>query len=375
MTKIALLGMFILTSLAILFVGIFIIGNQQRLFSKTYRLQTEFSTVSGLTSGAEVRIGGVRKGIVDEIRLPSQPGGKVVVSVSIDNSTSSLIKKDSIAAIETEGLLGNKFLAISFGSPAAPGVKDWDTIGSAPPLDVSDMLKKSNEILETTHSAIKHFDTTAEHVGVMTARINRGDGTIGALLNDRKLYNEFSAISGETHATLVQAKVGVTAFQENMQALKRSFFFRGYFKDRGYLDASELTEWEIEKMPEAAPIKTFVFLAQDLFTKSTTSKLSSKRKLKEVGAFLELNPFSLAVVQAFCSQVGDRESNLTLTQAQAMVVRNHLAEKFELDDTKLKTKGMGEDLAIEPGKEHWVEISVFAPAVVPTKTMPTSLDK
>jgi len=139
--------------------------------------------------------------------------------------------------------------------------------------------------------------------------------------------------------------------------------------------ATKSTEWEIEKMPEAAPIKKFLFLAQDLFTKSTTSKLSGKKKLKEVGAFLELNPFSLAVVQAFCSQAGDHESNLTLTQAQAMVVRNHLAEKFELDDTKLKTKGMGEGLAIEPGKEHWIEISVFAPAEVPTKTMLTSLDK
>lgn len=375
MTKMSLLGIFILAALGVLFAGIFIIGNQQRLFSKTYRLQSEFSTVSGLTTGAEVRIGGVRKGTVNEIRLPAQPDGKVIVSMSIDNSTSGLIRKDSIAAIETEGLLGNKFLAISFGSPTATGVKDWDTIASAPPLDVSDMLKKTNAILETTHSAIKHFDTSAEHIGVISARINRGEGTIGALLNDQKLYNEFTAISMEAHATLAQAKVGVTAFQENMQALKRSFFFRDYFKDRGYTEVSELMQWEIEKMPVAVPIKKFLFLAQDLFTKPNTSKLSGKKKLKEVGAYLELQPFGLVVVQAFSRQAGGHESNLTLTQAQAVVVRNYLAENYELDDTKLKTKGMGEGEVSEPGREHWVEISVFAPTEALTQTIAPNLGK
>jgi phospholipid/cholesterol/gamma-HCH transport system substrate-binding protein len=253
MSKMALLGLFIFAALVILFAAVFIIGDQQLLFSNTYHLRTEFATVSGLLNGAEVRIGGARKGTVDEIRLPSRPGGKMAVSMSLDSSTRNLVKKASIAAIETEGLLGNKFIAISFGSLEAADVKDRDTIASAPPLDLSDLLKKSNEIMDTTQNAMKNIDTATAEIVTMTSRINRGEGTVGALLNDRALYNQLTATmtnitatSVDARETVVQARVGLTAFQENMQALKRNFFFRGFFKDRGYMDSEELTKWEIQ---------------------------------------------------------------------------------------------------------------------------------
>ena len=367
MTKMALLGLFIFAALVILFAAVFIIGGQQLLFTTTYHLRAEFSTVSGLLNGAEVRIGGLRNGTVDEIRLPSRPGEKVVVSMSLDSSTRNLVKKDSIAAIETEGLLGNKFLAISFGSLEAAGVKDWDTITSAPPLDLSDLLKKSNEIMDTTHSAMKNVDTATAQIAAITSRINRGDGTVGALVNERALYNQLAAAmtditatAGDARETVVQARVGLTAFQENMQALKRNFFFRGFFKDRGYMDSTELTKWEIQKIPDAAPLKKFTFSAQELFDKPDAAKLKDKKRLNEVGAFLEKNPFGLVVVQAFSGSAGDHEENLVLTQAQAMVVRDYLADKFELDDTKLKTKGMGEVAPTEKGRDNWIEISVYA---------------
>ena len=368
MKKMALLGLFIFGAMLILFAGVFVIGNQQRMFTHSYHLRAEFPTVSGLLSGAEVRVGGVRKGTVDEIRLPSRPGEKVLVLMSLDRSTRNLVKQDSMAAIETEGLLGNKFLAVSFGSPEAAGVKDWDTIVSEVPLDVSDLLKKTSDIMDTTHSTMKHFETTSAHIATITARIDRGDGSVGAMLNERTLYNqlaaattEINATSGEARKTVVQARIGVTAFTENMKALQHNIFFRGYFKDRGYLDSSELTKWEIEKIPAAEPMKKFVFLAGDLFEKPGTVKLKDKKRLNEVGTFLTTNPFGLVLIQAFTSLAGEHEENLVLTQAQAMVVRDYLADKFEFDDTKLKTKGMGEVEVIQPGRTHWIEISVYAP--------------
>jgi phospholipid/cholesterol/gamma-HCH transport system substrate-binding protein len=365
----ALLGLFILTAMAILFAGVFVIGNQQRMFTHSYRLRAEFPTVSGLLSGAEVRLGGVRKGTVDEIRLPDRPGGKVLVTLSLDSSTRNLVKQDSMAAIETEGLLGNKYLAVSFGSPEAPGVKDWDTIASQAPLDISDLFKKTSAIMDTTQSTMKHFETTSEHIATITARVDHGDGTIGALLKERALYNQLTAAttdiaatSGEARKTVAQARIGVTAFTENMEALKQNILFRGYFKDRGYLDAADLTKWDIGEMPMAAPLKTFHFSAEDLFEKSGTAKLKDKKHLDEVGAYLEAHPFSLVIVQAFSSQAGGHEENLVLTQAQAMVLRNYLAEKFKLDDTKLRTMGMGEVKTTQPDRTSRIEISVYAPA-------------
>ncbi len=367
MKKMALLGLFIFGAMVILFTGVFVIGNQQRMFTHSYHLRAEFPTVSGLLGGAEVRLGGVRKGTVDEIRLPSRPGGKVLVVMSLDDSTRNLVKQDSMAAIETQGLLGNKFLAISFGSPESQGVKDWDTIGCLPPLDVSDLLKKTGDIMDTTHRTLTRFETTSDHIAAITARIDRGDGSLGAVLNDRGLYNKLSAAttdiaatSSEARQTVAEAKVGVTAFSENMQALKQNILFRGYFKDRGYLDPTELTKWEIAKLPEAAPVKSFTFPAGDLFEKPQATKLKDKKRLTEVGTYLETHPFGLVVIQAFTGHAGAREENLVLTQAQAVVVRTFLAEKFDLDDAKLKTKGMGEVDATRPEQTHWIEISVYA---------------
>jgi hypothetical protein len=191
---------------------------------------------------------------------------------------------------------------------------------------------------------------------------------VGALLKDRALYDklaaattDIAATSGEARKTVAQARVGVTAFTEDMQALKQNFLFRGYFKDRGYLDPTELTKWELETLPAALPVKSFLLAAGDLFEKPEGVKLRDKKRLNEVGAYLEKNPFRLVLVQAFTGLVGGHDENLVLTQAQAMVVRNYLADKFELDDSKLKTKGMGEVPARAPGQTHWIEISVYAP--------------
>jgi phospholipid/cholesterol/gamma-HCH transport system substrate-binding protein len=96
MNKMALLGLFIFAALVILFTGVFVIGNQQRMFTHSYHLRAEFPTVSGLLGGAEVRVGGVRKGTIDEIRLPAQPGGKVLVVMSLDDATRNLVKQDSM---------------------------------------------------------------------------------------------------------------------------------------------------------------------------------------------------------------------------------------------------------------------------------------
>ncbi len=366
MTKMAYLGLFVFASFLILFAGVFVIGNQQRLFTRTFHLRTEFTTVSGLMSGAEVRLGGLRKGTIDDIQLPSRPGDKVVVSMSMDSTTRGLLKQDSRAAIETEGLLGNKYLALSFGSPTAPGVKDWDTLASAPPLDASDLLKKANEIIDATHSTMTNLNRTTGHVAAITARIHRGEGTVGALLNERGIHDQLTAImtdlaatTGEARITVGQAKVGVTAFQENMQALKQNILFRGFFKDRGYLDASELTKWELASLPAGAPLRTFGFATRDLFDAPDGFKLKAKRRLSEVGTYLEQTPFSLVVIRVTTGSTGTQEANLVLTQAQAMALRNHLAERFELDDAKLRTHGMGEVPAAVPGKGQGVEITVY----------------
>src|ERR1700684_3682302 len=141
MPRAARLGAFIVATLAILVLGVFIIGGKQYLFSSTYQLKAQFDNVVGLDAGGDVRVGGVHVGQVHDIVLPHKPGDKVTIVMDLGKSTHQIIKQDSVATIETEGLLGNQYLAISFGSPGAAGVWDGDTIASQPPLEMSELLK------------------------------------------------------------------------------------------------------------------------------------------------------------------------------------------------------------------------------------------
>src|SRR5271156_3743551 len=128
MSRAARLGAFIIAALGILVAGIFMIGGKQYLFTSTYRLNAQFSSVVGLEPGAEVRVGGVQTGTVHSVELPKKPTDKITVRMDLDKATRNIIKQDSIATIETEGLLGNEYVAVSFGSDQGANVADGGTI-------------------------------------------------------------------------------------------------------------------------------------------------------------------------------------------------------------------------------------------------------
>src|ERR1700722_6673934 len=181
MSRAARLGAFIVATLAILAAGIFIIGDRQYLFTSTYRLKAQFPTVVGLDSGAEVRVGGVHSGTVRQIELPKKPTDKITVLMDLQRSTHDIIKQDSVAAIETEGLLGNEYVSISFGSAQAQKVKDNDTIAREPPLVIADLMKKADGILDTSQQALNNVTVVTTNLSSISGKINQGQGTIGAL--------------------------------------------------------------------------------------------------------------------------------------------------------------------------------------------------
>jgi phospholipid/cholesterol/gamma-HCH transport system substrate-binding protein len=341
MSRAARLGAFIVATLAILVAGIFVIGSKQYLFSSTYQLKAKFDNVEGLDAGGDVRVGGVHSGTVHSIVLPHKPGEKVTVIMDLGNSTHEIIKQDSVASIETEGLLGNQFLAISFGSSGTAGVRDGDTIGSLPPLEMAQLLNKMSGILDSSQQAIHNATQATANLSSISAKIDGGQGTAGALVNDKQLYSNLEQTTSAMHDTMVQAEAGVTDFQENMEAMKHNFFLRGYFKSRGYEDSAELAKNEIERLPQGTPTKQFTYSAKQLFDKQDSAKLKNQKSLKAGGEFLANNQFGFAVVVVSAGMEGDTQKDLVLTEARAMVVREYLVENFGFDDSQLKTLGMG----------------------------------
>jgi outer membrane protein OmpA-like peptidoglycan-associated protein len=284
-------GVLVVMALLFLSIGIFLIGNKDFLFSSTYRLTADFQNVDGLNNGAAVRIGGIHQGTVKEIDLPSQPDGKITVVMNLKSATRNIIKKDSRASIKTEGLLGDKYVEISFGSPKAEAVANDGTIPSETPKGVSEQAQ---------------------------------------------------ALSDE-------ARAGIAAFRDNMEALQRNFLLRGFFEKRGYSDTGELTQHSIPRLPTRTPIKEFEFDTKDVFDKADNAKLKDKKSLDEAGKFLEANPFGLAVVAS--SEVkGDTDKVRVLTAARAKVVRDYLTGNFKVDDKRVKTIGLGKDKTGEASK-------------------------
>jgi phospholipid/cholesterol/gamma-HCH transport system substrate-binding protein len=328
-------------TLAILAAGVFIIGSKEYLFSSTYQLKALFDNVAGLNTGADVRVGGVHSGTVQSISLPHNTGEKVTVLMDLDNSTHEIIKQDSVASIETEGVLGSQFVAISFGSAGQVEVKNGATIQSEPPLEMSDLLKKTRGILDSSQLAVQNTVQATAHLNEVSAKIDSGQGTVGSLVNDKQLYSNLQQTTATMHDTMLQAQTGVTDFQENMEALKHNFFLSGYFKKRGYEDSAGLAANKIAELPQGTPLKAFTYTAKQLFDSRDTAKLKDQKSLKDAGDFLAQNPFGVAVVVVSTGMEGDTQKDLVLTEARAMVIREYLVENFGFDDSQLMTLGMG----------------------------------
>ncbi len=358
MSRVARLGAFIVTTLAFLALGTFIIGNKQYLFTPTYRLKAQFANVVGLDVGAGVRVGGVHRGAVHSIDLPHQPGDKITVVMDLDSRTHDIIKQDSVASIETEGLLGNEYMAISFGTAGAANVHNGDTISSQPPIAMSDLIKKSRDILDSSQQAIKNVTLATASLSSVSAKIDQGQGTVGELINNKTTYLALNQTMGEINDAVAHAQTGVTDFQENMEALKHNFFLRGYFKNRGYEDSAELAKDEILSLPPGAPQKTFTFEAKQLFDKVDTARLKNQKSLDTAGEFLTDTDFGVAVVAVYSSMEGDAGKNLVLTQGRALVVREYLVENFGFDDRRLKTLGMGKKTGTSP-ESGWGTIQIL----------------
>ena len=291
--------------------------------------------------GADVLVGGVHSGTVRSIELPNKAGGKVLVILNLDLKTHQIVKQDSVASIQTEGLLGNQYVAVSFGSEGKPDVKDGDTIASMPPFDMNALEDKANGLLNAANVAMNNIVHITANLNDVSSKINSGQGTVGALVNDKKLYNDLSAATGSARETVAAAQAGVVDFQENMEALKHNFLLRGYFKNRGYEDSSNLGKDAIESLPEGTPLKDFTVQAKQIFDKEDSAKLKNQKALAPAGEFLAGNDFGVAVVEVSAGNKGDTDSQTVLSEGRAMVVRQYLVDHYGFDDTKLKTVALG----------------------------------
>jgi phospholipid/cholesterol/gamma-HCH transport system substrate-binding protein len=232
------LGMFVSIGAIVFIVGIYFIGERQQLFRNTFRVSCVFKDVAGLQAGGNVRFSGINVGTVGNISIVSDTS--VRVEILIDESTRKFIKKDALASIGSEGLMGNKILIINPGTGGKKEIENNDSIQTVQPINMDDVLLSVKTSLDNTS------DITND-LSKITNSIQSGKGTIGKLLMDTSLAQHFessimnlkkgseglknlmdSSLVQNFDSTSVNLKEGSAGLKILMEKAKKSWLLWGF---------------------------------------------------------------------------------------------------------------------------------------------------
>jgi len=199
-------GLFVLVGLLVLAVGIFYVTGAG-VFGPKYRIKTYLPEVSGLSTGAPVRLDGVDVGTVDQIHLVQREPGKtpdrmhnIEVVMRIDRNYKKDILTDSTASLVTEGLLGNRYVTISRGYTGVPLEE-----GQAVPGTEEKAIK---EVVERSADVLSNLKALSDDVQDMIDGVQRGKGTLGKLLTDDQAYNHLNSVLAKTDQIAANLQAG-----------------------------------------------------------------------------------------------------------------------------------------------------------------------
>ncbi len=179
------LGIFLTFGIIILIIGIYFIGEGQQLFRSTFQISGVFKDVAGLQAGNNVRLSGINIGTVKNVSIISDT--TVRVEIVIDEGIRKFIKKDAVAIIGSEGLMGNKVLVINPGTGGKKMIEDNDVIETIVPVSVDDIFQSLN-------TTITNANLITGDLASITSNIESGEGTIGKLVMDKAWRQDFDAI-------------------------------------------------------------------------------------------------------------------------------------------------------------------------------------
>jgi len=233
-------GLLIVSAVAILALGIFILGEQGNLFASKDRYYLRFKSVSGLAVGNPVKLNGVTVGSVEEIFLPEDINVELLtVWIAVDQRYDERLRSDSRARIKTLGLLGDKYIEISSGSVDYARIEVEGEIAVAPATDVEQLIASGEDVVANTTAISASLRTilgrmeagegilgeltmdsdagqrakdslvnTLETIDEVSGRLKRGEGTIGKLLNDPQTADHISGVVARLDSVLTDVEEG-----------------------------------------------------------------------------------------------------------------------------------------------------------------------
>jgi len=231
-------GFFLAAGLIVLLTTIFMLGSNKSLFQEVVELRSYFDSVQGLNKGGVVSLAGVKIGNIDRVSFDENRNLVEVVAI-IDTQYKQNIKKDSRIEIRTQGALGDKFLYITPGTSTAESINSGDEIASDYGTDLLSVISKRGsesenlfdilkDLKKITHSLAENnkvsrissnldrvtlnlaeitdqlnktiksgsLDRSAIKLEKILDKVDRGEGTLGALINDKSIHERLRNILG-----------------------------------------------------------------------------------------------------------------------------------------------------------------------------------
>jgi phospholipid/cholesterol/gamma-HCH transport system substrate-binding protein len=428
-------------------VGLFLIGNSNQLFTRSFQVYADFSTITGIVKGGKVRVAGMDAGTVTSIDVPSRPEAKFRVHFRIVEKLHPIVRRDSVASIQTDGLLGNKYLQIDAGSSKEPLAQSDSMIRSTEPFDwgdlmtqISNAVRQVNGVLsgakEQLHATLSQIEgasrsanllikearpqvtsilASADKIGAnlreLIDGVQQGEGTVGALFKDQEMQasvkrsvakteevvdnlrqttvsaknivdkaeesdivpevqrtvknlqqitsrvkdavDKFQAASGEggvgenLQRTLADAHEAMSDLSDDTEALKHNFFFRGFFKKRGFYDLGALTTSEYKSPAFAKGFKKYrVWLdSVDIFGKAVDGtemiNVEGKHRLDEAMTQVLTFPRNGPLMIEGFTGVGARSQQYLQGRRRAALVEAYLVTRFHLRPAYVGLVSMG----------------------------------
>jgi phospholipid/cholesterol/gamma-HCH transport system substrate-binding protein len=253
-----IVGVMVIVGFAALIFILFNIGGG--MLNSRMTVYGKFKQVKGLFMGSEVSLSGLRIGAVRSIRIQNAVTKELIVEMSISAEQRRHIRQDSIATVKTQGILGDKYIEISIGDETLPEIKDGDMIPTSEPEDlftkggnvvsgISKQFEKEGDLA----NLIKNLNVTAinlaqmttqikkeksilhelfygqsgekvrlatEHLESILRKINGGEGTVGAIINDPTVYEDIKSITGGAKRSAV-LQYFVRQFMQNSEKDKK----------------------------------------------------------------------------------------------------------------------------------------------------------
>jgi phospholipid/cholesterol/gamma-HCH transport system substrate-binding protein len=252
-------GIFLAVALVIGGMAIFAIGEKSGLFEGKTTLYVYFDNINGLVEGAPVRLAGLDVGTVSHIEFPDQLQRKEArVTISIKSRYMGRIRQDSVAFIDSKGLLGDKLINITLGSADAAPVEEGATLGTrqSPSMEhlanqVEDTLAAVKRVTDTAEATIAELATEdvrtdvgriVKSVANILQEVEEGDGVAHRLVYDEKYADEIEGILVETRTAIVRMRMATERIDKTIAAIEHG---DGMLHEMVYGDTGKATVAEL----------------------------------------------------------------------------------------------------------------------------------